>query len=61
MVDYIERGGDLALLWEKGKDIKIMSYSQFHIDVCIKGDNNEAEWRLTGFYGNPETSRREES
>ena len=48
-------------IWEKGKDITIMSYSQFHIDVCIKRDNSEAEWRLTGFYRNPETNRRGES
>ena len=32
-----------------------------HIDSIIDKGNNSARWRLTRFYGNPETSRRVES
>ena len=33
------------------------SFSNYHIDTIVNGGTEEA-WRLTGFYGEPETSRR---
>ena len=35
------------------------SFSNYHIDAIVHGDAERA-WRLTGFYGEPETSRHNE-
>ena len=57
-VDYVGRGGGLALLWMNRAMVQIRSYSCMHIDANI-GDVNMGEtWRFTGFYGSPEVSQR---
>lgn len=46
--------------WKDGLNVSVRSYSQSHIDVDIIEENNEEQWRLTRFYGNPtEHSRKE--
>jgi len=50
------RGGGLALMWKNKCDVWVSSY---HIDAIIKGGMKDA-WRLTGFYGEPETCFRNE-
>ena len=32
-----------------------------YIDAWVEGGGYEGKWHLTGFYGNPETSKRKES
>ena len=49
------RGGGLALMWKNSSNVWIDSFSSYHIDAIIKGGTKEA-WRLTGFYGEPETT-----
>ena len=56
----VEKGG-LALLWDRDADLEIMSYSLNHIDAIINDTVNNYKWRLTSFYGHPETHRRYES
>ncbi|XP_065637926.1 uncharacterized protein LOC136071035 [Quercus suber] len=51
------RGGGLALLWKQGVAVWVDSFSGYHIDSIIVG-NSECSWQLTGFYGEPEASRR---
>ncbi|MBA0620387.1 hypothetical protein Godav_006107 [Gossypium davidsonii] len=46
------RGG-LCLAWKRDTEISLQSYSRNHIDIMVKEDNDEAEWRFTGFYGSP--------
>lgn len=41
-------------------DLVIQSYSLSHIDALVDGSSTNA-WRLTSFYGAPETHRRGES
>ena len=41
--------------------MEIKSYSQHHIDVVVTEASSGFKWRLTGFYGHPETHRRKES
>ena len=53
------KGGGLALMWENNSDVWVDSFSSYHIDAIIKGGTEDA-WRLTGFYGEPETSFRNE-
>ena len=58
-VPRIGLAGGLALLWQDGVDVDIQTSSSHHIDALIK--QKGVVWRLTGFYGHPETSRRGES
>ncbi|OMO52016.1 reverse transcriptase [Corchorus capsularis] len=60
VVDSRGRLGGLALLWMANDCISLLSYSFYHIDVAI-GSDMATQWRFTGFYGRPETSRRHES
>ena len=50
------RGGGLALLWKKKVDVWVDSFSNYHIDSIVHGGSKNA-WRLTGFYGDPDTGR----
>ncbi|XP_062091311.1 uncharacterized protein LOC133797433 [Humulus lupulus] len=51
------RSGGLALLWKHKDDLSILSFSQHHIDslVCLPG---YCPYRLTGFYGEPNRTKR---
>ena len=53
--------GGLALLWKEDLKVDVQSYSDSHIDAIIGQGDDGQEWRLTGFYDNPETSKKEES
>jgi len=59
-VDRICRGEGLAFLWKKSANCIITNYSQNHIDIEVV-DPLCGKWRLTGFYGMPESGRRKES
>ncbi len=54
------KGGGLCLFWKGSVNARIQSFSDSHIDVIINETLSDA-WRLTGFYGAPETHRCEES
>ena len=60
-VPCVGRKGGLALLWDRDVDLEIKSYSLNHIDAIINDTVNNYKWRLTSFYGHPETHRRYES
>ncbi|OMO90013.1 reverse transcriptase [Corchorus capsularis] len=60
MVPCIGRAGGLALLWLNSCRVSILSFSKSHIDAQVGLDLNNCR-RFTGFYGQPETSRRQES
>ncbi|KAL9668594.1 hypothetical protein QQ045_006131 [Rhodiola kirilowii] len=47
--------GGLALWWNEEVSLTIISYSKYHIDACVEG---EEVVRVTVFYGEPVTSRR---
>lgn len=54
------KGGGLCLLWKKCVNIRVHSFSPSHIDAVVD-EASENAWRFTGFYGAPETHKREES
>ena len=58
-VPSVGKSGGLALLWKKDVIVKVQTFSERHIDAIISG--GDKHWRFTRFYGNPETSKREES
>ena len=61
VVPCVGRKGGLALLWAREVDLEIKSYSKNHIDAIINEEEHSFKWRLTGFYGHPETHRRYKS
>ena len=54
-VPCVGQKGGLALLWAREVDLEIKSYSQNHVDAVINDVDHSFKWRLTGFYGHPET------
>ncbi|KAA3468179.1 reverse transcriptase [Gossypium australe] len=52
-VDAEGSRGGLCLAWKSGMDISLRSFSKWYIDVVVKEDNSQIEWRFTGFYGSP--------
>ncbi|XP_075644989.1 uncharacterized protein LOC142615978 [Castanea sativa] len=61
---YVQRegkGGGLAMLWKRYVNLEIKSYSRHHIDAVIIEEVSGFQWRITGFYGHPETHHRNES
>ena len=54
------RGG-LALFWKPEIKMVIRNSLLSYIDAMVKGDNSLGYWHLTGFYGQPKTTRRVES
>ncbi|XP_074356664.1 uncharacterized protein LOC141696420 [Apium graveolens] len=59
-VNCIGRSGGLGVFWKNNVRCEISNYSQNHVDVIFK-HNNVAAWRLSCFYGMPESSRRKSS
>ena len=53
--------GGLAMLWREGTDIRFKSCSHLHIDVVVHGESKGGPWRISGFYGHPDTSKRQSS
>ncbi|XP_035544552.1 uncharacterized protein LOC118347963 [Juglans regia] len=53
--------GGLMVLWKKEDQVELLNYSQWHINLWVKGRRGEDDWLLTGFYGNPDASKREKS
>ncbi|KAH9697393.1 reverse transcriptase domain-containing protein [Citrus sinensis] len=54
------RSGGLALLWKGTNTVSLLKFSSNFIDAEVEVPELW-KWRLTGFYGYPETSRRRES
>ncbi|XP_075645553.1 uncharacterized protein LOC142616624 [Castanea sativa] len=61
VVPSVRRGGGLALLWKSSTRVDVQKYSPHHIDAIVTEEQGNKKWRFTGFYGNPETNKREES
>jgi len=56
-VGSLDRGGGLALLWNREVVVKLESYDKLHIDMTVQlATNTSMPWRFTSFY---EESRRE--
>ena len=56
----MERSRGLVLYWKASIDLTVEGLDRYYIDAVID-KNTENEWRLTGFYGEPNTARRHEA
>jgi hypothetical protein len=52
-VDPVGFSGGIALFWKNNGEVSIQNYSLRHINASIKLLDSDFEWKLTGFYGNP--------
>ncbi|KAG2725715.1 hypothetical protein I3760_01G079200 [Carya illinoinensis] len=59
VVDSDGRRGGLVLLWRYENVVEVINYSSWHISVMVKGEKKGRDWQFTGFYGHPETRKRE--
>lgn len=50
--------GGLACFWKSSQLLSIKSFSNRHIDTIVTHPANGRQWRLTGFYGEPDRNRR---
>ncbi|XP_050290428.1 uncharacterized protein LOC126728679 [Quercus robur] len=55
------KSGGIALLWIREMEVEIKNFLRFHIDAVVTDHSLDLKWRLTGFYGNPDTNLRRES
>jgi exonuclease III len=61
VVEPVGRSGGLALFWRVAEELEIQNYSRRHINDIVKLPDEESPWKLTGFYGHPDPSKRWES
>ena len=61
IVPSVRRSGGLAFLWKDSVVVDVQTFSPRHIDAVIMEDGGNKNWSFTGFYGNPETNKKEES
>jgi exonuclease III len=61
VVDVVGRSGGLALFWKERNVVKIQNYTRKHISAVVHFPDRSKSWRLTGFYGNPDWTKRYES
>ena len=54
------QGGGLALLWKEDIMVGVQTLLDSHIDAVVDQGMNDA-WRITGFYGNPDSTSWEDS
>ena len=55
------RSGGVDLFWTREINLEIKSFSGNHIDAVVREVDKNSIWKITGFYGHPETHRRYES
>ena len=54
------QSGGLALLWKPGTQVHVKNFSSWSIDAHVLCSTGHC-WRFTGFYGHPDTSKRDET
>ncbi|XP_031126982.1 uncharacterized protein LOC116029213 [Ipomoea triloba] len=59
-VEPVGLSGGLAMLWRCNNVVTLLNYSNNHIDLVVAVPGTP-EWRITGFYGYSERSRRHEA
>lgn len=55
------RSDGLVLMWMRETNLEIKSFSYHHIDAIVMEENSNFKWRITGFYGHPQTHLRQSS
>ena len=61
IVPSVGRSGGLVMLWSRDIKVEVQGYSRSYTDAVVTDPESGFKWRITGFYGNPETHCRKES
>jgi hypothetical protein len=61
VVDLVGKSGGLALLWKEEDNLEIYNYTRRHINAVVKDNEGQLFWKLIGFYGHPNSTKRDES
>lgn len=61
IVESVGCSGGLPLMWKSDWIVNICNYTRWHISATIQKIENGPIWMFTGFYGHPNTSKREDS
>ena len=59
-VEPMGRSGGIVLFWKASNKVRLIKFSRNCIDVKVEYQE-PGKWRMTGFYGFPESSNRRES
>jgi exonuclease III len=59
-VDSVGMSGGLVLLWKDTEIVEIQNYSRRHINAIMKDGAIAHPWKLTGFYGHSDWTKRHE-
>ena len=60
VVPRTTRGGGLVLFWKNSMNLTVVDSHRYYINVIINKSGND-EWRFTGFYGELNSSKRNEA
>ena len=60
-VDCMGLSGGIALLWRDEWCVNIINYTKWHVSALIQEKENGPTWQFTGFYGHPDTGKRDSS
>lgn len=60
VVDSLRKSGGLAMLWGLDTRAELCSYSRHHISLVITNENEDRQWHLIGFYGDPVVEKRKD-
>jgi exonuclease III len=61
VMDQVGRSGGLALSWMESEGLEIQNFTRRHINAVIKFPGRNTPWKLTCFYGHPDSSKGQES
>ncbi|KAL6134008.1 hypothetical protein ACLB2K_066241 [Fragaria x ananassa] len=57
----VSRARGICLLWTDDIRVSLKSYSENHIDVMVRGLEDDQEWRFTDVYGEPRAENRHQT
>ncbi|XP_030969697.1 uncharacterized protein LOC115989974 [Quercus lobata] len=60
-ISFEGSSGGLALLWKPDAKVYVKNFSRWFIDAHVVCETTGLTWKLTGFYGQLDTSKREET
>jgi hypothetical protein len=52
-VSSVRLSGGIGLFWNSEITVDLKSFNSNHIDVLVQPRDGGAQWRFTGFYGEP--------
>jgi exonuclease III len=55
-MEQVGRSRGLAFLWKDNREVMIQNYSLRHINAIVSLLGSDYSWKLTGFYGNPNSA-----